>query len=150
GRQLELRRAELELRRNELLEAAPEILAPTRSGGNGPVCWGSATFVHDYGYFSFAQPFVRSTSTYGEFGPLSGGTKTTYASAETCAVGIGCDKPDPEINSIGSGFLVTSQVTATVAPTFCADGEAFGFVLVRSSNGCTDIVCLSTSDSCWP
>ena len=146
SRQQKIDLLQLELRRDELLAAARRLLAQGRSTDTSQqrICTGTAYFTHWYGEVWFFTLGVRSRSSYGEVGPASPYTKTTYASARACSTSGSnyCHIPPPDIDSRIS-TTVTSEVEASIGPTSAAARQAFGYVLV--DGGCTDIKSFSTS-----
>ncbi|MEM1205419.1 MAG: hypothetical protein AAGN66_19475 [Acidobacteriota bacterium] len=141
-RQQKIHRMELELRRDELLGAAEELLASGRATSQQGICSGQATFNHWYGPIWFFTEAVRSTTSYGEPGPVSPYTKTAYASAKACTSTGYCDTPAPQSASTGS-FGVSVNVEASIGPVSSAPREAFGYVLVAGA--CTEVRSFSSS-----
>lgn len=146
SRQQQLDLLELKLRRDELLGAARQMLAPGKSTQTSQqtICGGQAEFTHWYGQTWFYTYSVRSTSSFGMPGPVSPYTKTAYARAKACnSSGTPyCDEPAP-VSASTISYAVSAEVVASRGPATGAAREAFGYVLVIGA--CTEVRSFSTN-----
>lgn len=146
SRQQQLDLLELKLRRDELLDAARQMLAPHKSTQTSQqtICGGQAEFTHWYGQTWFYTYSVRSTSSFGMPGPVSPYTKTAYARAKACNTSGTpfCDEPAP-VSASTTSYAVSAEVVASRGPATGAAREAFGYVLVIGA--CTEVRSFSTS-----